>query len=266
MRKAPRKSPTSRNLIIQTLSETLAPLDYVYAMWEGGAVGYGRLDRWSDVDLYVDAEDKHVKEVFRKVEKALDSLSAIELRYSVPEAPGQGYSHAFYRLAGTSKFLLIDLAVFRHSCEDKFLESRIHGRVYFLFNKRNVIKCSTLNKKKLVRDLRSRKARIQERFDTFGCFVEKEIGRGNWIEALDLYRGLVLDSLVEALRMRHKPEHHQFKTRYIHYDLPREIVRKLKGLYFVENEEDLKKKHRIAERWLRKALKEVDLREVERRL
>jgi len=261
-----RDKTIGREEILSALVKALKPLDYVHAMWEGGAIGYGRMDEWSDLDLYVDAEDVRIEEVFPVVERALETVSPIELKYDVPTTPAQGYAQAFYRLTGTSKFLLIDLAVLKHSSEDKFLESEIHGKVYFCFNKSDTIKCSTLDKKKLLGALKSRVERIEKRFDTFGCFIQKEINRENWIEALDLYRGLTLDLLVEALRIQHKPVHHQFKTRYIHYDLPPNIVKRLKELYFVKDEKDLERKYRIAEEWFHEALKEIDLREIEQRL
>lgn len=266
-RQSKRRDKTiGREEILSALVKALEPLDHVYAMWEGGAIGYGRMDEWSDLDLYVDAKDERIEEVFSAVESALETVSPIELKYDVPTTPAQGYTQAFYRLKGTSKFLLIDLAVLKHSSEDKFLESEIHGKIYFCFNKNDTVKCLKLDKKKLLGTLGSRVERIEKRFDTFGCFIQKEINRKNWIEALDLYRGLTLDLLVEVLRIQHKPVHHQFKTRYIHYDLPPDIVKRLKELYFVKDEKDLERKCRIAEQWFREAVKEIDLREVERRL
>ncbi|MDI6809082.1 MAG: hypothetical protein QME66_08900 [Candidatus Eisenbacteria bacterium] len=255
-----------REQILAKLAEALERLDYVYAMWEGGAIGYGRFDEWSDIDLYVDAEDERIQEVFPAVERALESLSPIELKYEVPTTPAQGYAQAFYRLAGTSKFLLIDLAVIRHSSENKFLESEIHGKASFSFNKNGAVRSCSLDKERLLGILKSRLERIQKRFETFECFIPKEINRKNWIEALDLYRALVLDSLVEALRIKHKPVHHDFKTRYIHYDLPADIVRRLKELYFVKDENDLKEKYPVAARWFSEVIREIDLKEIERRL
>jgi len=258
--------PIRRTEIISTLVRALEPLDYVYAMWEGGAIGHGRLDQWSDIDLYIDAKNEMTQRVFSVVERALKSVSPIELKYDVPAPPSQAYTQAFYRLKGTSKFLLIDLAVFRHDSREKFLEAEIHGRISFCFNKNNSIKPVRLHREKLARNLKSRLRRLRTRFDAFECFVQKEINRENWIEALDIYRGLVLDSLVEALRIKHKPVHHEFKTRYIHYDLPADILRRLKDLYFVKNENDLERKYRIAEHWFHDAICDIDLKEIQRNL
>ena len=255
-----------REEIIETLVKAFEPLDYVYAMWEGGAIGFGRLDEWSDIDLYVDAQDERIQEVFPVVEQTLESLSPIELKYEVATTPSQGYSQAFYRLRDTSEFLLIDLAVIKHSTEEKFLEPEMHGRALFYFNKNDAVKCPSLNRKKLAEDVKTKLQRIQKRFETFRCFIPKEMNRKNYIDALDLYRGLTLDSLVEVLRIKYKPVHHAFKTRYIHYHLPADVVSRLKDLYFVRNEKDLEKKYHIAEQWFYEAVKEMDFGHVEQGL
>jgi len=253
------KRPVSRESIIQALVSALEPLDFVYAFWEGGAVSWGRLDQWSDVDLYVDADDKHIKEVSTIIEERLETLAPIALKYEPPAPPGQGYTHAFYRLEGTSRFLLIDVAVIKHSSPEKFLESEIHGKAVFYFNKDNAVKCASLDRQRLEEAMKARLPHIQKRFDMFECFVAKEINRGNWIEALDLYYRLTLDCLVEALRIRHKPAHYDFKTRYIHYDLPGEIVAKLQDLYFIKDSQDLRQKHQRARRWFAETVEQIDL-------
>ena len=51
-------------------------------------------------------------------------------------------------------------------------------------------------------------------------FVQKEIGRKNHVEALELFRGLTLAALVEALRMKHNPLQYDFRTRYMCRELP----------------------------------------------
>ena len=47
--------------------------------------------------------------------------------------------------------------------------------------------------------------------ELFGPFVPKEIHRRNWLEALEFYRGLVLQALVEVLRMQYGPLHYDFR-------------------------------------------------------
>jgi predicted nucleotidyltransferase len=256
----------SRDRIIRAIVEALEPLDYVYALWEGGAVAFGRLDEWSDIDICVDAEDERVKEVFPVVKRALESLAPIELEYDMPGPLLGEYVQAFYRLAGTSKFMLIDFAVFRHSAKDKLLEPEIHGRSKFHFNKNGTLKIPHLDRGKFIENMKAKLEGTQRRFETFACFVEKEMNRGNYIEALGLYHRLILDSLVQVLRMKHKPVHYDFRTRYVHYDLPGEISARLTDLYFVADNEDLARKYRQGKAWFYKIVGDVDFEEVEQGL
>jgi predicted nucleotidyltransferase len=245
------KQPISRDRIVQALAEAFEALDFVYAMWEGGAVAFGRIDEWSDIDICLDAEDERGEEVFPVAERVLERISPIELKYDVPSPTLGEYVQAFYRLRDASRFMVIDLAVFKHSAKDKLLEPEIHGQALFHFNKNNAVRVPSLDRGKFLDGLQKRLERIRIRFDMFKCFVEKELRRGNHIEALDLYHRLVLDSLVEALRMKHKPVRHGFRTRYIYYDLPADIVDRLEDLYFVGDKDDLSQKYAAAVRWFR---------------
>jgi len=98
---------------------------------------------------------------------------------------------------------------------------------------------------------RERLAWLRNRFEIFAVFVEKELNRGNSLEALEMYRQFVLDPLVEALRMEHGPFHHGFRTRYTHDELPRQFVRNLEGLSFARDADDLRRKCREASEWFR---------------
>jgi len=98
----------------------------------------------------------------------------------------------------------------------------------------------------------------------FNNFVQKELNRKNYLEALDLYHSLTLATLVEALRMKHNPVHYDFRMRYVHYELPENVVQKLQDLYFVNNTEDLQKKYREAIKWFHKLMSTIDNENVER--
>ncbi|MCJ7431593.1 hypothetical protein MUO83_10340 [Candidatus Bathyarchaeota archaeon] len=98
----------------------------------------------------------------------------------------------------------------------------------------------------------------------FNNFVQKEINRGNSLEALDLYYGLTLATLVEALRIKHKPIHYDFKMRYVHYELPPDTIKKLERLYFVKDPKDLQEKYHEATKWFRETISNIDRRETEK--
>lgn len=256
----------NRDRVVRALVDAIEPLEYAYALWEGGAVAFGCLDRWSDIDICVDAEDSRVQDVFPVAEKALTSVAPIELKYDVPPASTHGYVQAFYRLEGTPKYMLVDFAVFKHSEPNKLLEPEIHGNSRFHFNKQGAVVLPALDRAVFLSRLRARMERLALRFEMFSCFVEKEMNRGNYVEAIDLYYRIILGSLLESLRMRHHPIHYDFGARYIHRELPGEVVQELVGLHFVKDQSDLADKVGRAERWFRDTIAGIDPNLLEQRL
>jgi len=261
-----RPGQIGRDVVVPALKAALEPLDYVYAMWEGGAISFDRIDEMSDIDLYVDVEDSRVSDVFPVMEEVLERLSGIKLKFEVPLPASHPYAQTFYRLNGASEFLLVDVAVMKHGAEDKFLEPEIHGKALFHFNKGGAVKIPRVNGEKFVANLRTRLDRMKTRFEMFRCFVPKEMKRGNCVEAVDLYNRLVLELLLEALRMKHKPLHYNFRTHHILHDLPPDVVERLRALYFVSDETDLARKLGLAEEWFRQTVEEIDFDAMKRNL
>lgn len=243
-----KKREVSRDAIVKALIASLEPLDYVQAFYEGGAIAFNRLDKWSDIDLYAVVDDRRVDDAFGAVESALKSLSPIKQKYAVQQLPWPGVSQAFYKLERTSDYLLIDLAIIKQGSPEMFLERQIHGEAVFYFNKAG-IRAPPLNKEELAMKLQQRLERLKDRFALFNIFVQKEINRGNYLEALLLYHNITVGSVVDVLRILYSPLHYDFKTRYLKYELPKQITRKLDRLYFVKNSGDLGKKYREATKW-----------------
>jgi len=254
----------TRDTIIQALVDALEPLDYVHAFYEGGAAAFDRIDEWSDIDLYLVIDDNKVDEAFLAVEKTLKSLSPILQKFEVPHPQRSGLFQAFYRLEDTNEYLVIDLAVLTLTSQDKFLEPEIHGNAVFYFNKSFRVRPPSLDKDALVTKLQERLERLKARFDMFSNFKQKEINRGNYLEATDFYHAITLGTLVEVLRIRHNPVHYNFKMHYIHYELPRKTIVKLENLYFVKDEKDLQEKYHEATKWIHKIFSEIDQEEIER--
>ncbi len=254
----------TRERIIQTLVDALKPLNYAHAFWEGGAAAFNRIDEWSDIDLYFVVDDGKVDDSFVVVEKALKTLSPIKHKFDVLHPPESGLFQAFYKLEGASEYLMIDVAVFKLSSPDKFLEPEIHGRAVFYFNKSDKVKPPPLDRDAFITKVQKGLTRLQANFDMFNNLIQKEINRGNYLEAVDLYRVVTLASLVEALRLRHSPLHQGFKTRYIHYEFPSEVIKRLKHLFFVEDEKDLQEKYNQATEWFQKIMSMIDEKEIEK--
>lgn len=259
-------SLVTRGAIIGALTATLEPLSFVDAMWEGGAAAFRRLDEWSDIDLYVVAADDKVPQTFRAVEKALTRLSPIRHKYEPTWPPESGIAQAFYRLEGASEFLLVDLAVLKRSAPDKFLEPELHGTAVFSFNKREAVRVRPLDADAFVRKLLDRRDRLVMRVTLFGPFVTKEIHRRNDLGALEAYQRIILDSLIQVLRMLYHPAHYMFSVRYVSFELPPDVVRRLERLSYIRSPDDLPEWSHEATEWFQDAASRVDEAEVRRRL
>src|SRR5438309_5669227 len=101
----------NRDEILSTLQNACEPLDWVHAMWQGGAAAFNRVDEWSDIDLQLNVDDDRIEDAFELVEKTLATLSPVDLKYRIPEPTWHGFSQMFYRLRDASKYLLIDLSI-----------------------------------------------------------------------------------------------------------------------------------------------------------
>jgi hypothetical protein len=253
------QSTVTRQTILTALREALEPLDYIHAMWEGGAAAFNRIDEWSDIDLQVDADDGRVADVVEVVERALLSLAPIALKYDFPQPTWHGHWQTFYHLSNTNPFLLLDFVVIKHSNQLKFLQPEIHGNVRVHFDKSQVVRTPPLDREAFVAKIKARLETLRVTFPLFQTLILKELNRHNDIEALSFYHGFTLRPLVEVLRMKYNPIHYDFYSRYLYYELPIDVVRKLEPLFFVADRDDLRCKRDDAERLFTETIATVDL-------
>lgn len=246
-----------REEVLRALEDTLKPLDYVQAMWEAGAIAFGRVDEWSDIDLQVASDDDRVEDVFVAVESALAELSEIDLRFRLPEPTWHGHSQVFYRLAAASPFLMLDFVVMKASAEDKFMQPEIHGRPHVYFDKTGVVRATPFDAEAFAGRLRDRVSEMRVLYEMFEILTRKELNRGNDIEAVGFYHSYTLRPLLQALRILHDPTRHNFHTRYVHYDLPEAVVERLRRLFFVADADDLVAKRDEAEEWFAEIMNEI---------
>ncbi len=249
----------TRETLLTTLENALKPLPYVHAMWEGGAASFDRVDEWSDIDLQVIADDERIADVFAVVEAALHMLSPIDLRYEFPQPTWHGHHQTFYRLQDASPFLLLDFVVMQLSNENRFLQPEIHGEAIIHFDKTDLLKTMPLDIDAHLSAIQGRIDTLRVLFEMFQVLTLKEIHRHNAIEALAFYQSWTLRPLVEVLRIQHDPTRYNFHTRYIHYNLPPDVVQRLEPLFFIANVQDLETKFAQASDWFREALEQIDL-------
>ena len=260
------KGKVSRDEITAAIAAALEPLDYVYAMWEGGAVAFDRADEWSDIDICISADDERIEEPFAVVEKALESIAPIESKYEV-KGPRLGeYVQAFYRLEGAGPFLLIDFAVFKHSAADKLQERELHGNSRFHFNKNGAVTVPELDRKAFMKKVKAALEDLPIKMDMFVAFIPKEVYRGNLAAGVDFYRRFLIVALAQVLRLKHNPARYDFGLRYVYHDLPAEEVKRFEELYMVRDGGDLMKKYKEAKAWFDETVESLDAVEIEKRL
>jgi hypothetical protein len=232
----------------------------VYALWEAGAAAFNRIDQWSDIDLMVDVQDDYVDKTWQVIEDVLQRLSPIELRYELPQPAWHGHTQVFYRLKDASPFLFVDAVVIQHSNPNKFLEVEQHGQPQVLFDKIGVAQPPSFDPHALHSKLDKQLQQMKITFELFQVETTKELNRGNDIEAISFYYASTLRPMVELLRIRYMqvPARHKFYTRYIQYDLPKEVVDKLGELFFVRDAADLTVKHRRVGEWFRQVMHELE--------
>jgi hypothetical protein len=256
----------NREEVVEALINSLHPLDAARAMWEQGAASFGRIDEYSDIDLCIISRDDGVEAVFKAVERALEKRYGISDKFRLPEPTWHGHSQCFYWLKGASKFLFVDLAIEKSSAKNRFLEYMIHGPPVVRMDKDGIISDDSESTEKFAKRIEGRLEAIKTTMKLFQVEVLKELERGNDLEALAFYNGMTVRPLVEALRIKHCPQRFNFHTRYVYYDLPPKVFRRLEKLLFVKDAKELAKARADAERWFWEILDSMDMKEVKRKL
>jgi hypothetical protein len=246
-----------RKEIIDAIVKTIEPLDFVHALWQGGAAAFGRVDQWSDIDFMTIADREFIPKVFQAAEGTLNEMTGIEKIFEVPQPTSHGFYQKFYRLKGADPFLMIDFAVGDLEKQDKFLEPEIHGKPIVHIDRKGIISSQPLDKEKFFRNMTLTLERTKAKMDTFQLFFDKEYNRGNYMDAFDFYYNFAIGSLLMVLRMKYSPYHYHFKSKYINYELPKDVIKQLEELYFVRDPEDLKRKYQQIKDWFSSASKEA---------
>lgn len=248
----------TRDRILRTIQAETEGEPFILGLWEQGSAAMGRADEMSDLDLNLLVADGHVAEGCAAVERALRSIALVERRFELPRPTWHGNWQAFYRLEGTSPYLLIDLCILEESTPNRFLEPELHGRSIVYFDKTGWVTQEPSTPEPVARRIRERLEGHEAMLDLFSPFVRKELLRGREVDALSFYNGLVMPRVIECLRSRYAPWRHSFGMRYLSYDLPPEVYAEVRALLYVSDPQELPQKTEQAVALFRRTLDELN--------
>lgn len=233
--------PEQRSKIINHLHQTLGSNPAIIAALLEGADAHQAVDEYSDIDVRVIYEG-NLSAAQSAVESSLGLIGIIDYKYVRPEAHG---IRVLMHCAGTPKYLLADVLL------QPYLETEkmSHNNKVVLFDKRAVV--SEDFDEISAAKIRERIEKIKANKALRDIYVEREIKRGNFLEALQQYQTLVLQPLVEILRLRYCPQYKDLQLKHITKDLPPAVVAQLEGLYRVGSiAEIIEKKEKADELFL----------------
>ncbi len=224
------------------LAEALESHDWALALGECGSAAFGRADDLSDLDLVLTVEDGRLEDAIALVESVMQSQGGFSQKYELPQPTWHGAWQAFYRPASDNPFLMLDICIVERSKPWTFTERLRHGEPVVFFDKIGALIATEMTGEEIANYARPKFEQHAAVMEMFHDFPEKELRRGNHVDAFAYYHSLLLTRVVALLRIRHCPERHDFGFRYLKHDLPPEAAEEIERLLFVRDGDDLRAK------------------------
>lgn len=248
--------------VIDKLTAILEPNSFVNAFWLVGSVAKDTVDEYSDLDFWIDFDNKYEDKVFASVEIALSSVADIDFRHK-KTALEKGVPHitmgvpltvhkVIYHLNGTSEHLRITVSWQEQNNLKKeyiFDENRKIEPVKILFDKDNIISCRSVNPS----DFKERnKSLLEEAIycrNRQSAFIEKNTSRLWYMESLYAYNRYVLDPLITILRLIYTPAYPFKYLNHITQHIPAGELKRLEYFAQISSLTDMEKKVSQAGEW-----------------
>lgn len=246
----------NREMIIQKLRQGLEPMDYVNAMWLEGADAIGKVDSYSDLDIYIDIADEYENQSIKDVENILSTIAELDYKYVMKHGHPK-LRQRIYHLKGTSEYLMIDFCWQLHSRNKEeyvYISNDDIEAALVIFDKANVIRYKDYSEADYTA---SNSARIEEckyRYSQHDR-VMKYVHRGMYLEAYAYYNRYVLQPLVELLRIIYTPAHVDYYLVHISQHIPQAEVSKLESFAKIASLEDIREKIPMAQSWFSELLR-----------
>lgn len=242
----------TRELIVEKLKAGLEPLQYVNAMWLEGADASGHVDRYSDLDIYIDILDDFEEQAIESVERLLACISEVDYKYVVKHRHPK-LRQRIYHLKGTDEYLAIDFVWQLHSRpkeEYLYIRGNTIEAARVIFDKVGIIRYEDPDERDYAA---ANTACLEECIYRYAqhARVLKYVRRGNYLEAYAYYNKYVLEPLITLLRLIHTPYHADYYLVHISQHIPESELRKLEFFAKVSALEDVEQRVPLAQDWFR---------------
>ncbi|MBU1202703.1 hypothetical protein KKH39_01530 [Patescibacteria group bacterium] len=245
----PENTIEKRKEIIDQLHSALEGNSSVFAFFLEGADVHGTVDEYSDIDVRLVIEDENIESVIQTIEAALSNID-FKLEHT---RPGYDWPKMLYHVQGTSKFLIIDITLQTYSDSTKL---KAQGKTT-LFDKKGILETESGSEENERKNIIAQIENIEARVSLRNMCLERELKRENYLDALKIYHDLILDKLIEALRLLYSPQWPNIGLKHASVDLPPEVVQEIEDLYKTNSIEEIQEKSKKADELMRKTLEEL---------
>lgn len=244
----------TRKIIIDLLNKELASNPHVKAIFLVGSDAQDKVDQYSDIDFDIILDPESMEEIKQQVKSCLEKISPIKTE--LHRTSTKGAHQIIYQFANISRFLRLDV-MFLPGIEYIDLDG---PKIKVLYDKEGIIKPKDLSEDELVEKSRARIERMEKYQELRQTSLERELNRGNYLESIEKYHGLILDTLITALRLQYCPAKSEYQLKHISRDLPSEVVKEIEDLYKVSSVEEIRDKLRKANELLEQTISQLKLK------
>ncbi|MBN8597965.1 MAG: nucleotidyltransferase domain-containing protein [Planctomycetes bacterium] len=252
----------NREEIISGLRERLHENPEIRAIWLGGSDANKRADAWSDIDLMVIGAPGKTEAVAAAIERAVEEISPIRIRFRLPMPTWHGFEQAFYQLENAPEELMIDWLIVEEGKPHPWFEKERHGVGRVLFDKIGVVKEQSVDVDACRGAAAKKVSELRLKFPLYRHLPVKFARRGLPVDAAYFYQALVLRPLVDLLRCVHCVERHDFGFRYLRDDLPRDVYGEIERLCWPSGPGEIPGAVERASALFQKALEQWDANEM----
>ncbi|MDR7856593.1 hypothetical protein [Tissierella sp.] len=251
-------SKIDRDMIINLIKDRFISVKEVHAYWLEGADGLNAVDKYSDIDIWLDVEDGYEDKIFQIAEEEFSKLGKLDFKFNVDHSHPKIHQN-YYHIEGSSEYLIIDFCIQSHSRdkdEVRFVEGDILEFPKVIFDKSGVITIIKDYEQVDINLMQKALDEIRSKYKQHSR-VLKYVERKNYLEAFIYYLKYVADPLVELVRLKYTPKYFDLHLIHISNHIPEKDRKLLEYYYQISSLNDIQVKTVEAKEVCKKLMREI---------